>query len=486
MGRREDVARKGLQAVSAREDSPISLKVFQTITFRLTLWYAALMAVVMVVFTAGIHVTLRASLVSNLDDALSTRLAELLPTVSGTEADAGILANMLSGGDEPGDAYVRVYFPSGELADSTGTLGFNISLPSSQILGLVYDAPQAGEVRGDRGSYRFRIAGNSFADGSTGALEVGRLTDDIGETMRALVLIAGLSFPIALVVAIGVGLFLADRALTPVSALTSLARRITADDLGGRIKLEGPDDELRRLAATFNEMIARLDADFQRQRQFTADASHELRTPLTAIKGQVEVTLSLPRDTDEYRDALHAVGLETDRLVRLVNNLLLLARADSGQLKLQRGQITARQLIENALTRVRSIAAARNVQLKLDATADIEFSCDEQLLLQLLLNLFHNALDYTPSGGEVVIGCNETPTGLRFWVRDTGAGTSASDMPHIFDRFYRADDSRSRKHGGAGLGLSICRWIAEAHGGSITVESVPGRGSTFTLDIPRP
>jgi heavy metal sensor kinase len=266
--------------------------------------------------------------------------------------------------------------------------------------------------------------------------------------------------------------------------VTRLARRISAEDLGQRLNLRSPDDEVGRLARTFDEMIARLDDAFRRQRQFTADASHELRTPLTAIKGQIDVALQRQRDPAAYRQVLQVVNEEVDRMIRLVGSLLTLARADAGQIPLAFEAVSLPDLVAGALEQVSPMASQRSVELQLVPSQAVTLRADEDLLLQLLLNLLDNAIKYTPAGGQVTVGWNVGAGQVELWVRDTGIGIASEHLPHLFDRFYRVEKARSRAEGRVGLGLAISRWIAEAHGGSISVDSAPGEGSTFTIRLP--
>jgi heavy metal sensor kinase len=231
-------------------------------------------------------------------------------------------------------------------------------------------------------------------------------------------------------------------------------------------------------------MIDRLDAAFRRQRQFTADASHELRTPLTAMKGQVEVALSRPRDPAAYREVLQAVNEEVDRLIRLVGSLLTLSRADSGQIRIALEAVSVSELVAAAAEQVHPMAQQRGLELIVEPGPDLTLRADQDLLLQLLLNLLDNGIKHTSAGGRVTAGWRANGRQVELWVCDTGVGIASEHLPRIFDRFYRVDKARSRAEGGAGLGLSICRWIAEAHGGSISVESARGQGSTFTVRLP--
>jgi len=266
------------------------------------------------------------------------------------------------------------------------------------------------------------------------------------------------------------------RVISPVDKVTSLARRISAENLGQRLNLRLPDDEVGRLARTFDDA-------FRRQRQFTADASHELRTPLTVMKGQVEVALQKERSNTEYREVLEAVNLEVDRLIGLAGSLLTLARADAGEIPLTLEAVDLGELVSGTVEHMRPFAAKKNIGIEVTTGPAATVQVDEALILQLILNLLDNAVKYTPEGGRVTVGWDRS-TRVELWVEDTGIGIPEEHIPHVMDRFYRVDDSRGRSEGGVGLGLAISRWIDEAHGGSLHVESNSGQGSTFTAALP--
>ena len=294
----------------------------------------------------------------------------------------------------------------------------------------------------------------------------------------------GIAYPVTLVVAGFGGIFLAGRALSPIDNITRVARHISAENLGQRLNLRLPDDEVGRLAQTFDEMIARLDDAFRRQRQFTADASHELRTPLTVIKGQIDVSLQKEREPEAYRQVLRSVNEEVDRLIRLAGSLLALTRADAGQIPLTFEHVDVPEVVTGVSDQVRSTAIEKGVRFQLEPGPAAAIQADEDLLLQLMLNLLDNAIKYTPPGGQVNVGWGMNGNQVALWVQDTGIGISREHVPSLFDRFYRVDKARSRAEGGVGLGLAISRWSVEAHGGSIQVESTPGKGSTFTVLLP--
>jgi len=458
--------------------------VLRSIRLRLTLWYVLVLAVILAAFSTGIYLTLRHNLSENLDNSVENRTDILLDIVRYDEGRP-TLAGLVSPVDPAvGEHFIRVY-------DDRGTVSFDSTAGTEDVPIIRREAVQAslvGRARigtlevGDE-PMRVRTVPITRSQKISGVLEVG-LSDDTGETLQSLLLILAVAYPVTLATASIGGVFLAGRALSPIAKITRLARRISADDLNQRLELALPEDEIGQLAHTFNDMIARLEAAFRRQRQFTADASHELRTPLTAVKGQIEVALSRRRDPDVYRDVLQAVNEEVDRLIRLVGSLLTLARADAGEIPVAAEPIDLRDLVSAAVEQVRTAAKERDVAIGLEGAGNVRLQADQDLLLQLVLNLLDNALKHTGRGGQVTVGWGADDGLAQLWVRDTGVGIAAEHLGRVFDRFYRVDKARSRSEGGAGLGLSISRWIVEAHGGRISVESSPGQGATFTVALP--
>ncbi len=456
----------------------------RSIRVRLTLWYVLLLAVILAAFSAGVYLALRESLYSNLDDSLENR-ADLLLGVVAYEGGRPTLAGV----DIPGDPAEFEHFA--RVFDSSGAVTFDNSPSETEVPHApeaVAAALQGREVTAttwvNGEALRVRVVPVRRGAELVGALEAGLPEDDVRDTLSTLLLIIAVAYPLTLAVTSAGGAFLAGRALSPIDDLTRLAKRITAEDLGQRLDLGLPEDEVGRLARTFNEMIARLDDAFRRQREFTADASHELRTPLTAIKGQAEVALQRDREPEAYREVLRAINGEVDRMIRLVGSLLTLARADAGQIPLVREPVGLAGVATAAVDHVRPAAERKGVAVELVRGPDITLRTDEDLLLQLMLNLLDNAVKYTPPGGRVAVDWSLQDGWAVVRIADTGAGIARDELDRIFDRFYRVDKARSRSEGGSGLGLSISRWIAEAHGGSITAESEPGKGSTFTVRLP--
>jgi len=458
--------------------------IFRSIRLRLTLWYVLLLAVVLAAFCAGIYFALQASLSRNLNESVENRTEVLLGLIEYESGEPTLIGVALSGDQDRGETFARVFDDSGAVTfdDSTAFGGVPVDRPAVQE--ALRGGATTRRVKGPDQTFRARVVPIESDSAIVGALEVGLNQDDIADTLRILLLIIAVAYPVTLAVASFGGVFLAGRALSPIDRLTGLAQRISAKDLSQRLDLDLPNDELGRLARTFDEMISRLDRAFQRQRQFTSDASHELRTPLTAIKGQAEVALQRNRSPEDYRQSLAAIDNEADRMIRLTASLLHLARADSGQIPITFESVDVAEVVGAAAEQARPAAGQRRVRLELNSAPQIRMAGDKDLLIQLMLNLLDNAIKYSPPGSEVTAGWETNGSEVVLWVRDTGIGIEPDAITQIFDRFYRVDPARSRAEGGAGLGLSISRWIAEAHGGSISVQSEPAKGSTFSVRLP--
>jgi heavy metal sensor kinase len=291
------------------------------------------------------------------------------------------------------------------------------------------------------------------------------------------------------------GRLLVGRSLQPVDAMTRTAMSMEPGQLNRRIEATGTDDEIARLASAFNEMMARLDRSFRQVQQFSADASHELRTPLTSIRGEAEVALMSDLTTAEHRKVLKSIVDEVERMSAIVENLLLLARADAEQIQVRRKRVSLDEIVMQVYEQMEGLARRKQVSLDIAAMEEASVSGDGLWLGQIITNLVNNALKYTPEGGAVTIsltvqnepaesGSEQATPMARVAIADTGPGIPAEHLPRIFDRFYRVDSGRSRDAGGVGLGLNIAQWAAESHGGRIEVQSEVGKGSVFSLLLP--
>lgn len=293
---------------------------------------------------------------------------------------------------------------------------------------------------------------------------------------------------VALVVALGLagygGWMLAGRALRPVDRVTEAARLISATNLKERVEVPPTDDELSRLACTFNQMIARLDEAFDRERRFTDDASHELRTPLAVLRSEIEIALRRERSNEEYKGALQRMLDEILRLNNLVDDVLMLARSDAG-LMLEREEIRLDQVAHEVTEFIRPLAEERGIQIECSPSSHRPVLVgDARRLKQLSLNLIENALKFTPAGGRVDVSVAGEGGEAVLRIRDSGVGIQPQDLPRVFDRFFRRGQQVDQGKGGVGLGLAICKWIAEAHGGRIEMESTPGQGTQVTVRLP--
>lgn len=280
------------------------------------------------------------------------------------------------------------------------------------------------------------------------------------------------------------GWVLARRSLSPIGYIVSKARNITSENLRERLKERGTDDEMDELIRTLNEMIARLEDSFKRMTEFTADVAHELRTPICALKGEAEVLLSKARSLEEYQEGFAHFIERFEYLNRMINDLLLLSKADASQAELKMVPLRLDYIIQDLYHFFKPLAEEKRIDLFLDKTEEISVIGDKVRLQQLFTNLIDNAIKFTPEKGSIWITLERNKETAIAKIRDTGIGIPKEEQTNIFKRFYRVDKSRSRETGGVGLGLSIAQWIAQVHNGKIEVESKLGEGSTFKIFLP--
>jgi heavy metal sensor kinase len=451
------------------------------------------LALVLIAFSAGIYSVLASQLRARFDDGMQTT----------DEGIARSLDHELSEGEvEPQavrGALNQHYFPSQAAAifDAQGRLlaenplsnGQHAELPAGANLA---EGIQFSTVRheGKNRDGAVRIAAQRVAAGlekKSYLIVVSQPLHALSEELELLRNIFLMTVPLALLLAGMGGWFLARKSLAPIVTMSESARRISAERLGERLPVANPRDELGRLAVTFNEMLARLQSSFTQQRQFMADASHELRTPLSVMRTAAEVTLEQPhRHEAEYREALTMIDEQLRRLSRLVEEMFTLARADAGSRELAPQDFYLDELIAESARAASVLAARKEVDIDCAPAPETPYRGDESLLRQMLLNLLDNAVKHTPAGGRIMLRLERADTNYLVTVADTGTGIPAEAQPHIFKRFYRADKARSRAEngGGAGLGLSIAQWIAEAHCGSLTLQYSDQRGSAFRVSLP--
>jgi heavy metal sensor kinase len=301
---------------------------------------------------------------------------------------------------------------------------------------------------------------------------------------RDLVTIFMIVSPVMVLVSFVSGWVMAGIVLRPVRQISSMATRITALNLNERIPVREVDDELGVLIRTMNAMISRLQASFEEMRLFSLNVAHELRTPLAILKGQSELALSNPPSPDETQELVTSYLEETIRMSRIVDDLLMLAKAETGQLTMERGPVHMDRLVRDLHEDGTILAGSKDLFLRLGPVDGAIVTGDPARLRQLFRILLTNALQYTDPGGEIRLSCRKVDGHVSVSIEDSGMGIPAESMERIFDRFYRVDKARTRVKGGSGLGLALAKWITETHHGTITVQSEIGKGSTFTVNLP--
>lgn len=452
------------------------------VRWRLTAWYALFLAGALLAFGAVIYVGLRYNLYEALDEQVEDQAALVLSTIQ-ARADGLLLVPSDTGDLEGDESFVRLLSAEGDvIADTSDRLG-GVPRDAGVIAAAMAGETFLTSTEADGHTVRVVTAPVVVEGAVRGVLQVGLSREEADEALRSLVYLLLATGPLALAAAAGGGYLLAGRAMAPVGEITRLAGSIGAGDLHARLDLDLPDDELGRLAATFDAMLGRIEDAFERQRRFTGDAAHELRTPLSLLRSQVDLALLQPRAAGEYRAALHNFQGDLDRLTGLVGTLLTLARADAGQLALSPAPFDLAATVELVAEQFAPHAAEAGVTLRQE-TGPCPLVADEDLLVQVLVNLVANALAHTPAGGSVTLGCRRDGDDVRLWVADTGIGIPAAHQARVFDRFYRVDAARSRAQGGAGLGLSISRTIVAAHGGWIGLTSAQGQGTIVEVVVP--
>jgi heavy metal sensor kinase len=458
---------------------------------RLTLFWVAVLAAALVVVGGLIYVLLARALYSRIDDNL--RAVAQIATTS--------LTNDLAEGQEYADAarstaaelssrqqMLAIYDTNGRLlAEGGRDDDLEIALPDVSTIPV--DEPillTVIEAQDDDDRHRLAIRRVSIPPADTPYLVVvGSSLEPTDEELESLRDVLAYVIPIALVLAGAGGWFLARQSLAPVSTMAERAGQITADDLSARLPVANPRDELGKLAATFNDLLNRLEASLTQQRQFMADASHELRTPVTTSRTAAAVALQQSHRTEEeYREALAIIEQQCTRLTRIVEDMFTLARADAGSYPVHRTLMYLDEIVDDVVRAARVLADAKPVSIAFATLESAAFSGDEELVRRLIGNLLDNAVRHAPARSTVEVRLREAAGNYVLSVSDTGDGIPPESQPHIFERFFRGDMARTSSTGGAGLGLALARWVARAHGGDVTLVHSSSQGTTFEAVLP--
>lgn len=479
----------------------------RSLRFQLTLWYVLILGILLISFSSFLYFTLSKSLHRDVDNKL-TSLAKLIASESISPLSNFGFGNIdqaleTSMNLKPIGKFIQVLDESGNIGRKSENLK-NVQLPIS--LNALKNASKGlvtFETNRSIGNTPLRIITFPILENNhvTKIVQIASSLEEVEDALNTLLIILIITVPLALMVASLGGQFLARKALKPVDHITQTARMITSQNLNQRIIPPKVKDEISRLIETFNEMISRLDHSFRQIKQFSSDASHELKTPLTILKGEVEVMLRKDRTPQEYQQTLRSNLEEINRMSQIVEDLLMLSKAETGEIRLNKKDISLTGILNEVVVQMGMFAKSKGLHLSTsNHHQDIHIYGDALRIRELFINLIENGIKYTEEGGSIHItlqkengplGENQSDSAkkekkefAKIIVSDTGIGIAKEDQGRIFDRFFRIDKARSRSQGGSGLGLSICKWIVEAHQGEIKVESALGKGSSFIVILP--
>ncbi|HEY2341701.1 MAG TPA: ATP-binding protein [Chthoniobacteraceae bacterium] len=457
-----------------------------SIRFKLIVWFAGLLVLVTLAFGAYAYTSLERFLTQVLKDALQHRVEQItamvaeIPKAGEPPVAAEIEARFAPGRN---DKLVRVTRADGVVVYLSGAPTDHSFDPSAVP---VFHGGGAMQTRRESAAESDLLVSSEIVKlpATSYTVEVGASLAPSARVLHALLLTLLGGLPVLAALAVLGGLQLIKSALLPVQNIMGAAQEITLHHLSRRLPVPNTRDEIANLSIVLNQMIARLDESFQASSRFTADASHELRTPLTIMRGELEVLL-LRRDLDpEVRDHLTSLHEEIERLVRIVEGLFALSRLDTGEAQTERVRVDLANLAETTAEQMCLLAEEKKISLVCETKERVDVEGDRARLKQIVVNLLDNAIKYTPVEGEVSIRVSTKNGSALLEVADTGPGVPAAAIPHLFERFYRADEVRSRNIGGAGLGLSIVQSICTAHGGNISAANLSPKGSRFTVELP--
>lgn len=444
-----------------------------SVRVRLTVWYTAILALVLITFSGISYAFLAREIRAATDAALLDAAREFVGAFSNELPPSDLRLDFRTSGRD-----IMVLSPSGAIVAASRT-----RMPRNVRDEVLRTTPRALQQFRTVGNFRV-LALPLTVFGRAYTVVVAESLQNQDDRLHAAARAVGLGIPIALLVASAGGYLLARKSLHPVARMSMQAREIGEKTLDQRIAVVNANDELGHLATTLNELLGRLQRAFESQRRFMADASHEMRTPVSIIQGEADVALSRhDRDAAEYRATIEIMRKAALNLTRIVQNLFLLARSDSGTYPIQTSRFYLDEVIADCVRSLRVAAVTKRIALTADCAPDLSIFADEELVRRLLLNLIDNAVKFTPDEGTVLVRARNEAADAIVEVTDSGAGIDAADLPHIFERFFRGDRGR-RRVAGSGLGLAIVKWIAEIHGGSASVAHTDSQGTTIRVVLP--
>ena len=464
---------------------------FTSIRSKLTAWYVLLLGIILVLFSILLFFFLSKRLNESVDSSLtlSARIVARSTQISNSRTPfpgLDLFFDQFMGFGR--DKSYKIYDGSGNI----GSLSKNFDGSQFPLSDIAYSAA----LKGGTSYETFIISDNHpirvitmpvIRNGKLANLvQVGTSKKVVVDTLKNLAIILWTAVPSVLLLTALIGRFIARRALKPVAKITQTAKDIgSGANLSQRIPVPEVKDEIGELALTFNSMMDRLESSFSQMRQFSSDASHELRTPLTVLKGQSELTLGKERKPKEYQEVISSNLEEIQYMSKVLEDLFMLSKSDENQIALDYESVDLKLLIEEICRHAQIIASEKNIKIITAYIERIQVYGDPVRLRQMIWNVIINGIKYTQPDGEVTVSLQEKKDIALITIQDNGIGISNSDLPLIFNRFYRVDKARSREEGGTGLGLSICKFIVDAHKGSIDIESTLGEGTKFKIKLPK-
>jgi len=460
-----------------------------SIHVRLTLWYTALIVVMSIGFGAYTYSSLQNRLYEDMRSMLARRVEHLredvLPNISDytPEALAQKIQEVYS--PEENDRFIRVSKPDGTVLYISGKPTENIFDTTHIPLPHDYSQDISERVEALRNTQHLLLVGfETQIAGSDYILEMGTSTTPINIALHKLIVTLLIGLPIIVIIAVIGGSILVRRALQPVEAMRASAEQISLSNLRQRLPITPTGDAIELLSRTLNQMLERLDRAYQQASRFTSDASHELRTPLSIIRSQLEIGLRRQKIPAEFREQNSSILEETERLSNIVEGLLSLAHLDAGEVEVVREVFDLSGLVRSTLEQMQLLAEEKTIVVTVDAPQPVFVMGDAARLRQVIVNLLDNAIKYTMTGGTISLSVHAVSAKAVLTVKDNGIGISQDALPHIFERFYRADKVRPRTIQGAGLGLSIVRAICQAHGGTVEANSQEGISTSLIVKLP--
>lgn len=462
----------------------------RSISFRLLVWYAGLLSGIFMLLGILFYFSLQHFVQNDVRQSQERRARQIADTLLTRVKETGenYVAQEIKTlyAPEVNGRFIRITRPDGSLLYLSGT-------PSDQIFDP-QQVPAMPPSEGNKFSKKIQLPGDKTLlvaglhfqadNGASYIVEVGALLDPVEAMLNHLFLQLIFGLPLAIVIITAGGYLLVRRALTPVEKITRAAERITQDNLSDRLPISQTGDELERLSVSLNRMIGRLDDAFQNSKRFVADASHELRTPLTILRGELENLIDNTRLDAEVRERAASMFEEVVRLSQIVEQLLILSRLDAGEAQADWSRFDLAGLAKTTAEQMGLLAEDKNISIACDANQTVFVEGDSARLKQVVVNLLDNAIKYTRQGGAIELRVRAVNGDAVLEVQDNGVGIPQDALPHVFERFYRVDQTRSGESKGVGLGLSIVESICTAHGAAVEAESILGKGSRFRIKLP--